>query len=181
MRRTTIITWLVAAGLAIGLASHAWAQYPPPAGNLTVGAGDTTPDLGASVTVTATLLDETGEPVAGVECSFSIADQPGSDASVAAGPFTTDADGSVTTALNTGSTAGTIAIEATCGELSAQVSVVAGAPGALPPGALPPASLPDTGGAGAEEGINWLFWTLIAAGALIGTSGLFVAWRRVKA
>ena len=49
------------------------------------------------------------------------------DTSVVTGLFTTDARGNVSTILNTGSAGGTISIEVTCRELSALVSVIAGA------------------------------------------------------
>ena len=62
--------------------------------------------------------------------------------SVDTGPFATDARGNVSTTLNTGSAGGTISIEVTCRELSALVSVIAGAVAETP--AAPPASLPDT-------------------------------------
>ncbi|OGO50372.1 MAG: hypothetical protein A2148_12410 [Chloroflexi bacterium RBG_16_68_14] len=160
--------------LALGLLGQAWAQYPPPVGSLALAARDTTPDLGEEVAITASVLDENGEAAAGVECTFTIAEQPGDDAGVDPGPFTTDADGNVSTTLNTGSAEGAITVEATCGELSALVSVVAGA------AAAPPASLPETG-SGAQDSTNWAFWALIAAGAVVGVSGLAIAWRLAKA
>ena len=114
--------------LAVGLLAQAWAQYPPVTGNVVLAAADATPDLGEEVTLTAAVLDENAEPLAGVECTFSIARQSGDDAAVEAGPFTTDANGNVSTTLDTGSTAGTIVVEANCGELSAQVSLTIACP-----------------------------------------------------
>jgi hypothetical protein len=168
--------------LALGLAAQAWAQYPPVTGNVVLAAGDATPDLGEEVTLTAAVLDENAEPLAGVECSFSIASQPGDDASVDAGPFTTDANGNVSTTLDTGSTAGAIVVEASCGELSAQVSVVAGEaePPASQPGAEPPASLPDTGSGAASSSAGWAIWAIAAAGVVAGLSGLAIARRWVR-
>ncbi len=186
MKRRGIATRFLAlslgAGLVMGLLSQAWAQYPPPAGNVVLAAEDTTPDLGEEIDVTATVVDENGDPAVGVECTFSVADQPGDDASVDPGPFATDADGNVSTTLDTGSVEGTITVEATCGELSALVSVVAGA-AAAPPASVPgepPASLPDTG-TGTEGSDSWAFWALIAAGAVVGVGGLTVAWRVARA
>ena len=181
MRRSNIGTWFVAVslgvGLAAGLVAQAWADYPPPGGSVVLAAEKTTADLGEDVAVTATISDQNGDPAAGVDCTFSISGQPGDDASVDAGPFTSDAAGNVSTTLNTGSTEGTIVVAVDCGELSAQVSVVAGT------AAAPPASLPSTGiGAGAEAGsTGWAFWALIAMGVTVGLSGLALGWRRSKA
>ena len=171
-------TWLIAislgAGLALGLLGQAGAQYPPPNGSLVLTAADGTPDLNSEVQVSAVIQDENGDAAAGVECTFAVTDQPGSGAIVDAGPFTTDAEGSVSTTLSTGASAGTIVVEATCGTLSAEVSLVAGE-------AAPPASLPSTGTGGSESGTAWAFWALIAAGAAVALSGMALAWRRAKA
>ena len=168
--------------LALGLLAQAWAQYPPVTGNVVLTAGDATPELGEEITLNAAVLDESGEPLVGVECTFSIVEQPGGDASVDAGPFTTDADGNVSTTLDTGSTAGAIVVEANCGELSAQVSLVAGAaaPPASQPDAEPPASLPETGGGGGSSSAGWAIWAIVAAGAVAGLSSLSIAWRWVR-
>jgi hypothetical protein len=106
--------------------------------------------------------------------------------------------------VNAGDTPGTIVVEATCGELSAAVSVVAsciqtsGAPSVslsgtgagvassrvaadCPPSspAAPPASLPDTGAGGdGTGGLGPAFWALIGAAVLVGASGVALAWRR---
>ena len=179
MRRGTwIVAFAVGVGLALSLFGQAWAQYPSPVGSVVLAAEDATPGLGVAVDVTATVLGENGLPAEGVACTFRIAQQPGDGASVDPGPVTTDAAGNVSTSLQTGSTAGTIAVEAQCGELSALVSVVA--EGAAPP----PASLPDTGiGAKPEDGggASWAFWGLIAAGMGIGLGGLATALRRTRA
>ena len=171
--RTWFVAVALAMGLALGLLTQAWAQYPPPGGSVVLSAGATALDVGDEVALTATVLDQDGTPAAGVECTFSIADQPGADAAVDAGPFTTDAAGNVSTTLDAGSTAGTIAVEANCGELSAQVSVVASEAAAPPPASYPETGVGEDGG-----GLNWAFWALIAAGAIAGLSGLGLAWRR---
>jgi hypothetical protein len=170
---------LLGAGLAACQQGEARAQYPPVVGNVAVEVADATPALGEEVEVTAVVLDAAGEPAGGVECTFGIAGQPGDDAAVEAGPFTTADDGTISTTLQTGSTAGTILVEANCGELQASVSLVAGA--ATGPGgpAEPPASLPDTGG-GTGQDATWPALALMLAGLVIGVSGIGVAWRMLK-
>ena len=176
-------------GLAVGLGGHGWAQYPPATGSVVLAAGNSTPTLGEEVAISATLQGEDGAPATNVACTFSIAQQPGTDAGVDAGPFTTDAAGNVSTTLDTGSAAGTIVVVATCGELSAQVSVVAGvaaAPPASVPGgpeapAAPPASLPATGIGGDGGDAGRALWALMAVGVVVGLGALAIAWRRAKA
>ena len=190
MKTINIAAWSVAAGLAlglgVGLASQAWAQYPPPTGSVVLATESTTAQLGEEIDLSVTVQDETGASAAGVDCTFLITQQPGDDASVDAGPFTTDSEGNASTTLNSGSTEGIIVVEATCGELSAQVSVVAGdeaaPPASLPDAgddAAPPASLPDTGSEGKSNSINSTALVLITVGLVLGLGGLAVAWRRV--
>lgn len=174
--------WMTALGLATALmavlAAQAMAQYPPVHGNLVLTAGAGTLALGGQTTINATVVDEAGSAVSGLSCTFGIAQQPSTDANVDSGPFTTDATGRVSTTLNAGSAAGTIVVEATCGELRATVSVVAG--GAQGP-AAPPASLPGTGAGGGSDSTELAVWALIAAVATVGVSGLGFAWWRPKA
>ncbi len=188
MNKKGMATWMVAAGLgvalALGLIAQAGAQYPPVGGSVTATVDDATPGVGEEVTVTATVVDEAGVPAAGVDCTFSIGDQPGDDATVDPGPETTDAAGNVTTRVDTGSTTGTIVVDVSCGEYSAQVSIAVSAeePAATPTSlaeepAAPPASLPSTGGGG----LGVTVWALIGAGLVVGFGGLAIAWRRLNA
>ena len=175
--------WVAALGLATALmaalAAQAMAQYPPVRGNVVLSAGAGNLALGGRTSINATVVDEAGNAVSGLSCTFSVAQQPGTDASVEQGPFTTDATGRVSTTLSVGSAVGTVIVEANCGELSAAVSVVAS--GAQTP-AAPPASLPDTGaGGGGSGGLDPAVWALIAAAAMVGVSGACLAWRRRKA
>jgi hypothetical protein len=174
-----ILLGVVALGLALagGLGGQAAAQYPEVNGHAELTAGDATPAVGDTVPITVTVEDEGGVALADVECSFRVAQQPGSTATVDAGPVVTGADGTASTTLHTGDEAGTIVVEAVCGELSAQVSVVAGRGG----GAAPPASLPDTGtGLGASDD-GWAFWGLIGTGAALFVSGLAISRRKTRA
>src|SRR3990172_9325179 len=102
------------AAFAATLAGEAGAQYPPAIGGVIVSSGDATPGPNETVAVSATVVDEAGNPIAGASCSFSISEQPGGDASVEAGPFTTDSAGEVSTTLQSGSLGGEIVVKASC-------------------------------------------------------------------
>jgi hypothetical protein len=154
------------------LAVTAWgtaeAQYPPPTGNVTLTSSVTAPQMGDTITITALVRDVAGVAASGLACTFDIASQPGSDASVYPGPVLTDLTGVATTSLQVGSTAGPIIVGASCGELSAQVSVVLGTATAV--------QLPVTGegpdGSQGGSGLPWL-WVVLAAAMV--AAGLLVA------
>jgi hypothetical protein len=118
---------VVGVGLSSPLPEPTSAQYPPPAGTVALAASDIAPAVGDTVSIAATITNAAGDPAAGAVCTFAIASQPGSDASVEPGPVTTNTDGVAATVLHVGSTEGTIVVEATCGELPGLVSVVTGA------------------------------------------------------
>ncbi len=171
MRRTIVTVGLAAALVALStlLLEVAQAQYPPPTGSLTLRASTATPAVGSVLGVSATALDQTGAPVAGVACSFEIISQPGNDATVDRGPIATDANGVANTTLNVGSTPGNIVVGARCGELSSQVLVSAGA-------AAPAVQLPATGqGPDGSRAPDWL--TSVALGGL-GALALGLGLRR---
>ncbi|HUS81628.1 MAG TPA: hypothetical protein VM013_00030 [Dehalococcoidia bacterium] len=171
------------AGLAVGvllvgvLGGTALAVYPPPTGSVSMGTSNTTPATGTSVSVSATVLNQFGSPAFGLSCTFQIASQPGSDAVVDAGPKMTDDYGIATTTLNTGTTPGSIVVDANCGELTSQVLVqVAGAPSAT-------ILLPATGtGSEAAPTSLVLIATLLATGLLCmaGGTSLRIAARRAR-
>ena len=190
---------LLVGGLAAGAHSPAAAQYPPPIGNVTIAVSDGTAGAGQDVLVTATALDENGNAVAGASCTFRIAQHPGADASVEPGPFTTNADGRVTTTLHTGSAAGVLVVEGSCvradcpgagsgatGGLTAGQSGctltanATGSVGQAAPSVAPPASLPDTGaGSGGDgDGGGWLAWAFLAAGGGALLAAMALRFRR---
>ena len=135
--------------------------------DVTIAASDGSVVLGAFVTVSVTVVDDNGDPLADTECSFSIVSQPGDDALVGQAPVLTDGAGNASTTLNVGSTPGEIEIEADCGGTTASVSVVAEA-GDEP--AAPPASLPDTGNGGYVDAIGSMKVALIALLAGLGAA-----------
>jgi hypothetical protein len=160
---------LVVLAASVLLAIAAWgsveAQYPPPTGNVTLTSSVTAPQLGDTITVTALVRDVAGAAVSGLACTFDIASQPGSDASVYAGPVLTDLQGVAATSLKVGSTAGPIIVGASCGDLAAQVSVVSGTATRV--------QLPVTGeGPDGSAGFPWL-WVALATAMVAG--GLLIA------
>lgn len=177
---------LMVAGLAIGANSRADAQYPEPTGTVVLGVSDGLAGAGQEVVVTATAVDTSGDAVAGASCTFSIAEQPGTDASVQAGPFVTDGTGLVSTTLNAGSTEGDVVVQATCVpagceesacELLAAATVSVGPAEGPESPAAPPASLPDTGAGPGAGGNTWLAWAFLAVGASTVLTALAVRLR----
>ena len=163
-RLAVLASALLLAGMASGTAK---AQYPPPTGNVTLTSSITAPQVGDTITITALVRDVAGAAVSGLACTFNIASQPGFDASVYPGPAYTDLTGVATTTLSVGSTPGPIIVDANCGDLSAQVSVVAGTAAAVQ---LPATGEgPDSEGSSAFVGI----WVLLAA--CVAGAGLLVA------
>ena len=173
MVRSIAIGFKVVAALALLLTTALWgqsaaAQYPPPTGNLVLESSSTSPPTGSVLSITATASDPQGTPIAGLACTFKIVSQPGTDASVDPGPYTSDATGTATTALDVGSTAGTIVVGSTCGEFSALVSVVAGAETAA-------VQLPATG-TGLDSNGGWGLSTLALILATAAVAGVGAAW-----
>ncbi|MEX1253935.1 MAG: hypothetical protein WEE64_06295 [Dehalococcoidia bacterium] len=137
-------------------------EQPGGEGGVDVEVSDDDVEVGEEVDVTATVADENGDPVVGEDCMFSIVSQPGDDASVDAGPVTSDENGQATTSLSAGSTAGTVQVQADCGVFSAVLDVV-----------VSPAALPATGG-GEPDSTSWAWLSalLVAAGAVALTGSL---------
>ena len=142
----------------------------------TISADNASVAAGGETNVTVNIVDDAGNPVAGTECTFSISSQPGTDASVDAGPVTTDANGNATTTVQVGNTEGQIDIEATCGSETVTVSVVAGA------AASPPASLPQAGAEGVTStggsASTLLVMLLAALGVTLTGAGLIAVRNR---
>jgi hypothetical protein len=131
-------------------------------GGVTVDVSDDKIVVGDDVDVTATVVDENGDPVVGEACTFSIVSQPGDDASVDEGPVTTDDAGQATSTLSAGSTAGTVQVQASCGAFTQVLDVV-----------VAPEALPATGAARAgSDSQVWLVALLAAAGAIALAGGL---------
>jgi hypothetical protein len=169
---------ILALGILAGgliLAGEARAQsYPPPVGSLSVEAASTT--TGGTSDITATVLDESGDPVEGAEVVFRIVSQPGDDATWADGSVEitalTDASGIATAILNAGSDPGSIIIETISGAKTSQVTVaVAEATSGLPPTGASPDS-------GSDGGVPAWQIAFMAVGAAALAGGLVVIARR---
>jgi hypothetical protein len=179
MRNKTIVTLAVAA-LGIGLvaitAGSAHADYPPTsAASIVVAATSPTVAPGGTTPIAAVVQDSTGSRVAGTLCSFAIASQPGSDASVADARATTNSNGIATTTLNVGSTPGSIVVNAQCGTISSATTVVAGASVSPAPAR---AGLPSTGtGTGTDGSASAMVWLVLGLMAFTGLGALHLARR----
>jgi len=166
---------ILAGGLI--LASEVRAQtYPPPVGSLSVTAASTT--TGATTDVTATVLDESGNPVEGAEVVFRIVSQPGDDATWADGTLETtaltNASGVATAVLNAGSDTGSIIIETVSGAKTSQVTVaVEEEAGGLPPTGASP-------GSGSDGGVAAWQIAFLVIGAAVLAGGLVIMARRNK-
>ena len=176
MKVTRRVAWAVAIGMILGLGVSMASQTeadPPPTGSVVLASTDTTPGLAEEITISAGVQGQAGVATAGVACTFQITQQPGDDATVDDGPLFTDGAGKVSTTLSSGTTEGSIVVEATCGDFSAQVTVIAGEVSG------PPASLPNTGRRAEVDGASWAFWALMATEVVITLGMLVFAWRRV--
>ena len=93
-------------------------QEPPPDGDPTITNPDATVPPGGSTTITATFPGAVG-----VDCTWSIVSQPGTDASLQQATGTTDADGVVTNTLNVGSKTGIGSVQVDCGGVTQVLDV----------------------------------------------------------
>ncbi len=155
--RTFILTAIVAAGALIP--ATAFAQYPPPDGNLTI----TVVDSNTVVKVTAT--DAAGSPVAGAVVSATVA---GTGASISPASATTNSQGQAVFTLIAGT--GSVTVSATSGELTAQVVVPDEAP-----------SPPDTGKGTLSPTSDSFLATVFGTAAvmvLLAAGGIAVVSRR---
>ena len=177
LRRTLRPLSVAGMGVLIALVASwaiAFAQYPPPAGSVTGSVNNPAPSPGASVTVTCTVTNSQGQPVANEPCTFSIVSQPGTNASLGAPSVTanTNAQGIATAVLSVGTTPGAIVVKVSAMGVQAQVTVSPKAattvPAAtVPPGAQPGAAPPTGAGEAGESEIPPLVWG-VAIGAAVG-------------
>jgi ABC-type Na+ efflux pump permease subunit len=170
-----LLVALTALTIAGGTAS---AQYPPPVGSVTTSLSDTTPATGASVTCTCTVLDTVGNPVAGETCVFAIVSQPGTDASLSSTTAITNAQGIATVTLYTGTTAGSISVNAEARSIESQATAIT--EGATPAATVPatPGAAPPTGVGQGDGGTPLALWIVaIGAAGVLGLASLLVVLR----
>ncbi len=173
---------LAAIGLLVALmvltiaGGTASAQYPAPVGSVTTSLSDTTPATGTSVTCTCKVLDTVGNPVAGEVCVFTIVSQPGTDASLSSATAVTNAQGIATVTLFTGSTSGTIVVEAEARSIESQATAITEA--ATPTVPATPGAAPPTGVGQGNGGTPLALWIVaIGAAGALGLASLLVVLR----
>jgi hypothetical protein len=167
---------LVALAVAGGTAS---AQYPPPVGSVDTSLSDPTPATGASVACTCEVLDTVGNPVAGEVCEFTIVSQPGTDASLSSTTAVTNAQGIATVTLFTGSTEGTIVVEAEARSIASQATATAEvATPVAPTVPATPGAAPPTGAGQGDGGTPIALWIVaIGAAGALGLASLVIVLR----
>ncbi|HEX5141762.1 MAG TPA: Ig-like domain-containing protein [Dehalococcoidia bacterium] len=101
------------------VAQTASAQYPPPKNTLVCTVSTIELKAGESTTLTATLTDSSGKPVAGEVVSFKVI---GGDASVSPPSATTNAQGKATTTITAGANPGNLSVSATASYAECRVT-----------------------------------------------------------
>jgi len=139
--------------------------------------------VGGSTDVLAAIADENGDTLPGVDVTFKIDEQPGSDATLDGQPSlerTSDADGVAEARLHVGTAPGQVVVSATArGETkTVSVSVV----GATVVQGTPVATPTSDRGADAGDGAGVPLWLILAAGlggGALALAGLaWLAWSR---
>jgi hypothetical protein len=122
------------------------AESQPGTGALTVGGPSGTLQCGVPLTVTATLVDASGNPIAGQSVDWSFTSSPSSADKINSTPTTTNASGVATTTVTLACVVGSRTVTATAGTISAG-AVLGITSGGLPntsttPGGSPVGNLP---------------------------------------
>lgn len=197
IRLTTLVGAFLVAGLIsiASVASVAAQPYPPAEPNsIVLSASPTEVAVGGTSTLSANVLDDQGDPISGVEVTFTIVSEPGDDAAVGSKLVTKDTNalGVATATLQVGSTPGQIVIEAISGQAIDQTAInVAPSPvasptppGATPPGATPagatPAGLPAAGAGFVAESDDAIPWMVVIPAILagLGMASIALFWMR---
>jgi hypothetical protein len=134
---------------------------------------DSTPAAGATTDVCCTALDENGDPIEGVTCTFTIVSQPGTDATLDTTTGVTDAQGKACAVLSAGSTPGEITVEVESGDITSQVKATVGEEVVVAP---PPVAPPPTGAGAGGGGTGWQVW-LIGISSVLAAAAALLAWR----
>ncbi|MFQ5879400.1 MAG: hypothetical protein ACE5IZ_04405 [Dehalococcoidia bacterium] len=197
VRRTVGVLIAVGVSLLAALAVMgvpALAQYPAPVGSVSAAVDTSTPPITSSVSVTCTVLDTAGNPIADEPCTFAIVSQLGSGASFqgeAEVTVLTDDQGVAVATLDTGSVSGTVVVrveargvasQATLSVQPTQTPTPTPAPTAtpVPAATATPGAAPSTG-VGTDGGGGFTWWPLALVGAALVVIGGVLALRRVRA
>lgn len=178
---------LVAVIASLSSSARAQPPYPPVPPSVVTGAvSEPTPAVGATTTVTCTVLDEDGNPIQGATCAFTIISQPGTDATISPATAVTNAQGKAYAVLSAGSTPGEIAVEVKADGVMSQVKASVQAPVTPVPGIAPPTvpgvpgMAPPTGGGPGGGADNWEGWLIAIASALAAAAATLLAWHVLR-
>ena len=135
-RKFTVLGALAVMVLGLtAMASVSYAQYPPPAGGVSVQAASTTVSAGGTTTLTCIVTASDGTGVPNTPCTFTITSEPGTDAGLDAKTVTklTDSQGMVTDELHVGSTPGVIVVQVSAAGFESSVLVTVEGTAPSPP------------------------------------------------
>ncbi len=173
----TLLAMLILATAALAVQAANAQSYPPPVGSLSVSSSTTTPSTGSTTTLTATVLDSAGKPVAGATVTFRIASQPGGARfanNLTETTAVTATNGVAQAVLSVGTTPGQIIVQTVSGEKTSQITLQVQSP----------AGVPSTGGAPAEGGDSGVpLWqiALVASTVVLLAGAILIVGRRRKA
>jgi hypothetical protein len=141
-----------------------------PSGCVEISSGDQTIAVGESTVLVFTVTDNAGNPVDGVDCTFSIVSGGGS---LDPTTDTSEQGGNVSTTYTAGSTPETVQIEVDCGaEYGSQVIAVE----------VSAAELPGTGvGDTSDNGLSTTVWAIAGIMLAAAVAGMaFFGWRYAR-
>lgn len=161
MQKGSLIAVITAAAVLVFGVQVASAQYPDPKSSLVCAVNQVDVQAGGSTTMTATLRDIAGNPLAGNKVNFTVIS---GEASLASSSATTDRSGVATTVVNVGTSGSAVVVHAASESSQCQAST--NVSGIVPP------STGDAGLAAATAdrttvvGVAGLGVALLLAGAL---------------
>lgn len=117
--RNRWLAGLTAVALALMTSATAFGYAGEVAGAVTVAGPGGTLQCGVNITVTATIVDAAGKPIAGQPVDWSFTSSPSTADTINATPTITNADGVATTTVNLACVAGNRTIRATADGVSA--------------------------------------------------------------
>lgn len=119
MNRNRWFAGLAGTALALAMTATVYAYGAQVAGAVTVGVPSGTLECGVALTVTATVLDASSNPIAGQPVDWSFSSSPSNADVIDTTPTTTDANGVATTTVTLACVAGNRTVTATADNISA--------------------------------------------------------------